>query len=71
MRQTVNHLVFFKNAEVTAEVAVGESAELFEVVEGQALGVRDERGENAEPRALVDDAIKAFIGETALGCWGA
>ena len=61
-----DHFGFFKNTEMAAEIAVGERAELLEVVEGQAFGIGDERRENAEPRALVNDTVEAFVGETSF-----
>ena len=64
-----DHFGFFEYAEMAAEIAVSECAELLEIVEGQAFGIRDERGEHAEARAFVDDAIEAFVGKAALDCW--
>src|SRR5262245_23754823 len=46
-----------------AEIAVGQSAHLLEGAEHQALRMRCERGEHAQPRLLVDHAVEPIIGE--------
>src|SRR3984957_14302095 len=57
---------FLQHLEVPAEVAVGETAELLEIGEGQSLGVGDQRGEHAEPGLLVNDPVKSFVGERGV-----
>src|SRR3954451_17989385 len=52
-----------QHLQVTAEIAVGEAAELLEIGKGQALGMRHQRGQESEPRLLVDDAIESVIGK--------
>src|SRR6201998_2292283 len=65
-----DHFCFFENAEMSAEIAVSECAELLEIVEGEAFGVGDKRSEHAEARAFVDDAIEAFVCEAAFAAGG-
>src|SRR5215467_10688955 len=48
---------FLQHLEVSAEIAVGETAELLEIGESQPFGMRDERGEHAEPRLFVNDPV--------------
>jgi len=61
---------FLKDGDVAAEVSVGEGAEVFEVVEGKAVGMRGERGDDAEARLFVDDAVDAVVGEAGFGFVG-
>src|SRR5215467_9722543 len=53
--------------EVAAQISIGERAELLEIVEGQSLGVGDQRGQYAQPRPLMDHTVQAFVGEPTLG----
>src|SRR6185436_11228179 len=54
---------FLEHLEMTAEVAVCEPAELLEIGEGQALGMRHERSQEPEPGPLVNDPVETVIGE--------
>ena len=54
-----------EHLEVPAEVAVGQRAEILQVVEEQALGVGDQRREDAQPGLLVDDPLEPVVGEPA------
>jgi hypothetical protein len=62
----LNHFGFLKNAEVAAEIAVSEGAELLEIVKWEAFRVGDERSQHTQASALVDDAVKTFVCETAF-----
>src|SRR5262249_48033349 len=53
----------FQDLQMAAEIPVGERAELLQVREGETFGMRHQRGENAEARLLVDDAVEARVGE--------
>lgn len=55
-----------EDTEVSAEIAIGQGAKLLEIVEGQALGIGDERSEDAEACPLVDYTIQTFVGVSAL-----
>ena len=46
-----------------AQIAVGQRAHLLEIAEGQAPGIGDQAGEHAQPRALVNHAVQALVGE--------
>jgi hypothetical protein len=52
---------------MAAEVAVGEGAEIFEIIEDQAIGMGDEGGEDAEAGFFVDDAFEAVLSDAAGG----
>src|SRR3954452_19924866 len=54
---------FLQHLEVPAEIAVGEPAELLEISERQSLRMRRQRGQQAEPRLLMDHPIEAVIGK--------
>src|SRR5439155_8424633 len=51
--------------QVPAQVAVGQQAQFLQVVEQQALWVRDQRGHDPQTGLLVDDAFQAVVGEAA------
>src|SRR5262249_1375876 len=57
---------FFENLKVPAQVAIGEGAQLLQFAEQQTVRIDEERGQNAEPRLLVDDAVEAVVGEAAF-----
>src|SRR4051812_36614008 len=61
-----DHPGFFEHLEMAAQVAVSERAQLLQVDEGQSLRISDKRGEYAEARALVNDAIEAFVGKASF-----
>ena len=48
--------------DVTAQVAVGERAEAFQLGEDRSLGPRHERRHDPEPRLFVKDAVEPFVG---------
>ena len=54
-----------EHLEVPAEVAVGQVAEFLEVGEDDAAGVGDQRGHDAQPGLLVEDALQPLVGEAA------
>src|SRR5882672_9803321 len=58
-----DHLRFLKHLQVTAQIAVGQPAQLLQIGECQALRMDDERRQDAEPRLLMDHAVEALIGE--------
>src|SRR4051794_37243978 len=62
----LNEPGFLQHLEVPAEVAVGEPAELLEISERQSLRMRRQRGQQAEPRLLMDHPIEAIIGERRM-----
>src|ERR1700674_732416 len=59
----VDEAGFLQHLKMTAEIAVRQPAELLQVGESQSLGMRDQRGQKAEPGLLVNDAIETVIGE--------
>src|SRR5262249_3545409 len=61
----VDQACLLEHGEVATEIAVGERTHLLQVAEGETLGMGDERGQHAETRLLVDDAIEPVIGEAA------
>ena len=61
-----DHAGMFEHAEMAAEVAVSERAELFEVAERHAARVGEKRSEQAETGTLVDDAVEALVREAAF-----
>ena len=66
----LDHFGSFENTEVPAQVAIGKRAELFEVIECQAFGIGDERGEHTETRSLMNNAVEAFVSEAAFSTGG-
>src|ERR1700682_5978963 len=59
----IDEACFLQHLKMTAEIAVGQPAELLQVGESQSLGVRHQRGQKAEPGLLVNDAIETVIGK--------
>src|SRR5262245_6547709 len=57
---------FLEHLQMTAEIAVGESAELLEISESQSLGMCHERGQQPEPGLFVNDTIEAVVGERRI-----
>src|SRR5665213_2493305 len=64
--QNLHHLGVLQHAQVPAQVAVGQCAKLLQIDKRQTFGVRDQRRENAEPRALVNHAVQPFVCEAAF-----
>src|SRR5229473_3292973 len=62
----VDEACFLQHLKMAAEIAVGQPAELLQVGESQSLGMRDQRGQKAEPGLLVNDAIETVIGERCV-----
>src|ERR1700733_2326586 len=54
---------FLQHLQMAAEIAVGERAKRLEIGKRQALGMRYQRGQQAKPRLLVNDAIETVIGK--------
>jgi hypothetical protein len=54
-----------QNLKMTVQIAVGERTELFHFRERQPSRVRDQAGQHAQTRALMNDAIQAIVGK-----WG-
>src|SRR5271157_5762564 len=54
-----------EDLEMTAEVAVGQVAQLLEVREDDAARVGDQRGHDAEPGLLVEDSLQALVSKAA------
>src|SRR3954447_1963720 len=52
-----------EHLQMARQIGVGEPAQLLEVGEGKALRMRHQRGQQAEPGLLVDDAIEALVGK--------
>src|SRR2546426_7025292 len=52
-----------EDAQMAAQVAVGQAAELLQVAEGEPLGVGGQRGEKRETRPLVDHAVEPLVGK--------
>src|SRR5215472_10116981 len=57
----VDHLVLFQNLQMPRQVSVGKSTKLFELNEAEAVRMCHQRRKNTQPRALVNNAIKAFV----------
>src|ERR1700677_2637368 len=53
----LHDLLPLQHAQMPAQVAVGERAQLLEIAEGQSFGITDQRGEHAEPRPLVNHPV--------------
>lgn len=56
---------FLQDFEMPTEVSIGEVAELFEFVEEQTVGVRDERRDDSQAGLLVDDPFESIVGKAA------
>ena len=54
-----------EDLQVPAQVAVGQGAEVLQIVEDQAARMRRQTRDDREPGFLVDDAVEPFIGEAA------
>src|SRR5271157_1538050 len=54
-----------EDLEMTAEVAVGQVAQLLEVREDDAARIGDQRGHDAEPGLLVEDSLQALVSKAA------
>ena len=52
---------------MTGDIAVREGTQLLQVDEAETVGVREERRENAEAGAFVNDAIEPFVGKRGCG----
>ena len=77
MRQTVcgrlcscpfnlDHLSFFQNTQMPAQIAIRKRAQLFEIVERQSFRICNQRGKDAEASAFVDHPIQPFVGKAAF-----
>jgi len=55
-----------EDSKVAAQISIGERAELLEIVEGQSLGIGDQRRQHTQARVLMDHTVQAFVGEPAL-----
>src|SRR5438046_889546 len=56
---------FAENLQVPAQVAVGQGAQILQIVEDQARRMRRQRGDDAQARFLMNHAVEPFIGKPA------
>src|SRR2546421_1363343 len=52
-----------QHLQVPAQIAVGQAAQLLEIRKAQALWMRHQRGQQSQPRLLVNDAVESVIGK--------
>ena len=57
----LHHRRLFQHAEMPAEITIRKRAKLLEIVESDALRIRNKLSKHAETRAFVDDAIEPFV----------
>src|SRR5271156_2455558 len=62
----LHYLLPLQHAQMPAQVAVSQRTQLLEIAEGQSFGIADQRGEHAEPRALMNHPIQPFVGKTSF-----
>src|SRR5947209_14300789 len=59
----VDETRLLQHLQMTAEIAVGQSAEQLEIGERQSFRMRHQRSQEPKPRLLVDDAVETVVGE--------
>src|SRR5665213_2601445 len=64
--QDLNHLSFLQHAQMSTQIAIGQSAQFLEIVERQSLGTGYQRRQDAQPGTLVDDTVKSLIGKATF-----
>ena len=65
----LHHFCFLEHAQMPAQIAIRQGAQLLEIAEGQAFRIGQQRGQHTKARALMNHAIQALVCETAFSGW--